>query len=59
MNCVFRARFGPRRGDKKLVLKFNNLYHSGIDRKGKYDSGKNLNSNYQRLLVLMWKKFKG
>ncbi len=40
-NCGFRARFGPRRGDKKLVLKRHNLYHSGIDRHGKYDNGKN------------------
>ncbi len=39
-NCVFRARFGPKRGNKKLILKNKKLCHSGIDREGRYDNGK-------------------
>ena len=38
--CKFRAQFGPRRGDKKLVLKSCKPFHNGIDRFGKYDNGK-------------------
>ena len=38
--CKFRARFGPRRGDKQLVLKSSFLYHSGRDRKGTYNCGR-------------------
>jgi hypothetical protein len=38
--CKFRAKFGPRRGDKKLILKSVHPYHNGIDRFGKYDNGK-------------------
>ena len=38
--CKFRARFGPRRGDKQLVLKSFYLYHSGQDRNGTYNCGR-------------------
>ena len=39
--CKFRAQFGPRRGDKKILLKSCNPFHNGIDRFGRYDNGKN------------------
>ncbi len=40
-NCMFRARFGPRRGDKKIILKNTAvLFHCGIDRDGQYENGK-------------------
>jgi hypothetical protein len=38
--CKFRAQFGPRRGDKKILLKTFNLYHNGFDQNGVYDNGK-------------------
>jgi hypothetical protein len=47
-DCVFRARFGPTRGNKKLVLKpHHNLNHCGIDRNGKYENGRKFKTQLQ------------
>ena len=51
-NCVFRARFGPKRGNKQIVLKTHNLYHSGIDREGKYDNGKKFKQQLAATIAL-------
>lgn len=40
--CPFYASFGPRRGDKKLMLKKFELKHEGFDRGGKYSYGHKL-----------------
>jgi hypothetical protein len=41
-NCTFYASFGPRRGNKKLILKNRNLYHGGIDKFGLAADGRRL-----------------
>ena len=58
-NCVFRARFGPQRGNKKLVLKTHNLHHSGIDRQGKYANGKNFKQQLATTIGVNVEKIEG
>ncbi len=48
--CNFRASFGPRRGNKDLILKKCHLVHSGYDRGGKYDNGKLFKQNITHLV---------
>ncbi len=41
LNCCFRARFGPRRGNKNIVLKAGyNINHEGLERNGVYMDGR-------------------
>ena len=49
--CPFYASFGPRSGNKKLILKNCCLHHDGFDRMGKYPDGHKLKEPITTLLT--------
>ena len=51
IECPFYASFGPRRGNKQLILKNCCLHHEGFDRMGKYPDGHKLKEPISTLLT--------